>query len=75
MMSEIGKWLLLGGVILFVLGGAFWLAGKIGLPLGELPGDIHAKGERWSIHFPIATCIVISIVLTVLLNLVARLIK
>jgi len=40
--------------------------------LGHLPGDIHYRGKNTSFHFPLATCIVVSIVLTVVLNLVVR---
>ena len=40
--------------------------------LGHLPGDIHYRGKNTSFHFPLATCIVVSIVLTVVLNLVMR---
>lgn len=40
--------------------------------LGHLPGDIDYQGKNASFHFPLATCLVISIVLTVILNLVMR---
>ena len=40
--------------------------------LGRLPGDIHLRGKNWSFSFPIVTCIVISVVLTLLLNLFSR---
>ena len=43
--------------------------------LGHLPGDIHYEGKNASFHFPMVTCIVLSIILTVLLNLVLRLFK
>jgi hypothetical protein len=43
---------------------------SLSLPLGRLPGDVRIRGEGWSFYFPVVTCIVISIVLTVLLNLV-----
>lgn len=65
----IGKWILIVGVVLIVLGAVIWLVESLGLPLGRLPGDIRARGEGWSFSFPIVTCIVVSIVLTVLLNL------
>ncbi len=65
----IGKWTLIFGVVLVVLGAVFWLLESLGLPLGRLPGDIRARGENWSFLFPIVTCILVSVVLTVLLNL------
>ena len=66
-----GKTLILLGAVLIVLGAVFLLAPKIPF-LGKLPGDIHLKGKNWSFSFPVVTCIVISIVLTLLLNLFSR---
>ncbi len=40
----------------------------LGLPLGRLPGDVRVRGEGWAFYFPIVTCIVVSIVLSVLTN-------
>ncbi len=65
----IGKWLLIFGVVLVVVGAAVWLIESLGLPLGRLPGDIRMRGEGWSFSFPIVTSIIVSIVLTVLMNL------
>jgi ABC-type branched-subunit amino acid transport system permease subunit len=61
----IGKWILIFGVVLVVVGAVVWLVESLGLPLGRLPGDIRMRG----FYFPIVTCIIASIVLTVLLNL------
>ncbi len=66
-----GKTLILIGAVLMVLGVVFVLAPKIPF-LGKLPGDIHLKGKNWSFSFPVVTSIVISIVLTLLLNLFWR---
>ncbi|MCY3823503.1 MAG: DUF2905 domain-containing protein [Nitrospinae bacterium] len=66
-----GKTLILLGAVLMVLGLVFVLAPKIPF-LGKLPGDIHLRGKNWSFSFPVVTCIVISIVLTLLLNLFWR---
>ncbi len=65
----IGKGILIFGVVLIVVGAVVWLVESLGLPLGRLPGDIRARGEGWSFSFPVVTCILVSIVLTVLLNL------
>jgi hypothetical protein len=65
----IGKWILIFGVMLVVVGAVVWLIETLGLPLGRLPGDIRMRGQDWSFHFPIVTCIVVSIVLTVVVNL------
>jgi hypothetical protein len=66
----LGKWILVFGVVLVAVGGAIWLVEHWGLPLGRLPGDVRLRGEGWSFYFPITTSILVSIVLTVLLNLV-----
>ena len=65
----IGKWILILGVVLVAVGAVVRLIETLGLPLGRLPGDIRMRGEGWSFHFPIVTCIVVSIVLTVVVNL------
>ncbi len=66
-----GKTLILLGAVLMVLGVVFLVAPKIPF-LGKLPGDIHLRGKNWSFSFPVVTCIVISIVLTLLLNFFSR---
>lgn len=66
-----GKTLILLGAVLMVLGVVFVLAPKIPF-LGKLPGDIHLRGKNWSFSFPVVTSIVISILLTLLLNLFWR---
>ena len=66
-----GKTLILLGAVLMVLGVVFVLAPKLPF-LGKLPGDIHLRGKNWNFSFPVVTCIVISIVLTLLLNLFWR---
>jgi hypothetical protein len=67
---EIGRILVVIGVVLVVVGGLAMLG--IRLPLGRLPGDIAIEGERGGFYFPIVTMIVVSIVLTVLVNLFLR---
>ena len=65
----IGKWIVVLGVVLVVVGAIVWLIESLGLPLGRLPGDVRMRGEGWSFSFPIVTSVVVSAVLTVLLNL------
>lgn len=72
-MENISRYLVIGGVILILLGGGFYLAGRLGLPLGRLPGDIHIEGKNGSFYFPIVTSIIVSLVLTVILNIIIRL--
>ncbi len=72
MMENIGRYLIIGGVILILLGGGFYLAARLGLPLGRLPGDVRIEGTNGSFYFPIVTSILVSVVLTVLLNIIVR---
>lgn len=74
-MENIARYLMLGGILLFLIGGGVYLAVKFGLPLGRLPGDIHMEGENGSFYFPITTSILVSVVLTILLNVIIRLIR
>ncbi|MDX2081009.1 MAG: DUF2905 domain-containing protein [Terrimicrobiaceae bacterium] len=67
-MQEFGKILVLMGIGLAVVGAVLWFAG----PRGWLPGDITVKRENFTIHFPIVTCIVVSIVLTLLFQIFRR---
>jgi hypothetical protein len=73
--SSLGRWIFFVGLGLAALGGLMWLAGRIGLPLGRLPGDIRIEREGFSFYFPLATGIVISLVLTLLLNIVGRFLR
>ena len=70
MSPELGRLLLVIGLVLVVVGGL--AAVGVRLPLGRLPGDIAIEGERGGIYIPIVTMIVISVVLTVLVNLFIR---
>lgn len=71
-MIELGKALLALGLAIAVLGAALLIAGRIGLPLGRLPGDLAYKGKHVSVFFPLGTCILISVVLSLLLYLLSR---
>ena len=71
MNSHVGKILILLGALLIGLGVLFLLSDKIPW-LGRLPGDIQLKGKKWTIYFPLATCIILSILLTLVLWLVSR---
>jgi hypothetical protein len=67
---ELGRFLLVVGVVLVVVGGLA-MAG-IRLPFGRLPGDIAITGERGGLYIPLGTMVVVSVVLTVLFNLLFR---
>jgi hypothetical protein len=66
--QQIGKWLILAGIVIVLLGGLMIVLGRIGL--FRLPGDLDFSGRNWRIYIPIASCIIISIVLTVVLWLI-----
>ena len=74
-MENIGRLLMIGGILLFVVGGLVFLASKFGIPFGRLPGDIRINGEHGSFYFPLASSILISVVLTILLNIIVRFLK
>ncbi len=70
-MEHVARYLIILGIVLVALGGVLLLAGK--LPwLGRLPGDFAFKGKRVTFYFPLTTSIILSIVLTVLLNIFFR---
>jgi hypothetical protein len=71
-LSQIGKLILELGLALVVIGGALMLAGRAGLPLGRLPGDFVYRGKHATVYFPLVTCIVISVVLTLILYVISR---
>ena len=68
LMGEIGKLLIFFGLILIIIGLIFSFAGKIPY-IGKLPGDIYIKKGNFSFYFPITTCIIISIVLTLIFSI------
>jgi hypothetical protein len=70
MSPELGRVLLIIGIVLVVVGGLAMLG--VRLPFGRLPGDIAIEGERGGIYIPIVTMLIISVVLTVLVNLFLR---
>ena len=67
-----GRILVALGVILVVIGGIVILLGRTGVPLGRLPGDFLYRGKNTTFYFPLASSIVISIVLSVVLFLIGR---
>jgi hypothetical protein len=72
-MAETGRLLVMLGVALVVIGGIAMLLGRTGLPLGRLPGDFLYRGKNSAFYFPLASSILISVVLSVVLYLIGRL--
>jgi uncharacterized membrane protein YidH (DUF202 family) len=70
-MGELGKFLVIVGVVLAIVGLILW-SGFAPKWLGRLPGDIRIEREHSAFYFPIVTCIIISIVLSALLSIFRR---
>lgn len=70
-MADLGRWLMLIGVLLVIVGAALLLAPKIPW-LGKLPGDIVLKRENFNFYFPLGTCILLSLLLSLILYLFRR---
>lgn len=71
-MAEFGKLLILFGIVLLVLGLVLVGLGRTTLPLGRLPGDILYRGKHTTFYFPLATSILLSVVLSLVLYVISR---
>ncbi len=69
--SGFGRVLMIVGILLFSVGFVLWIGDRIPFA-GRLPGDIVVRREGFRLYFPIVTCIVVSVVLTLVLNLISR---
>jgi hypothetical protein len=65
-----GKWLIIFGVLLIISG--ILLIFKVPIPFGKLPGDIVIQGKNFSFYFPIVSCIILSIILSLLFYLFSK---
>ena len=72
-MADVARMLVMLGVALVVIGGIVILLGRTGLPLGRLPGDIVYRGKSTTFYFPLASCILISVVISIVFFLIGRL--
>ena len=71
-MENLARWIILAGVALIIIGVLVYGLGKLNIPLGRLPGDIHIEGQNGSFYIPVTSSILISIVLSILVNVIAR---
>jgi hypothetical protein len=71
-MIVVARIFILLGIVLVVVGGLIYLAARLGIPLGHLPGDIRVERGNSTCVFALGTSILLSIVLTILLNLLVR---
>jgi DUF2905 family protein len=67
-MNDLGKLLVIAGLVLAVIGAVLWSGLSRGW-LGRLPGDIHYSKGNFNFYFPVVTCILLSIILTLILRL------
>ncbi len=74
-MIPIGKTLIFIGIGLALVGAGVYFAGRLGLPLGRLPGDIRIERENFRFYFPFTTMVLLSVLLSVGVNLVLRLLN
>lgn len=70
-MQDIGKFLVLTGIIVAAIGGLFMLSGRIPW-IGRLPGDLFIQKKNFTFYFPVATSILLSIVISLILWLAGR---
>lgn len=73
MVTEIGKMLLFLGLVIVGLGLFLMLLGRTNLPIGRLPGDILYRGKHTTFYFPLASSILLSVLLSLVLYVLARL--
>ena len=71
--QKLGKIALLTGIVVSLVGLIIFFLGKIGLL--KLPGDLYFEGKNWKVYFPVVSCLVVSIILTVILLVVGWLLK
>jgi hypothetical protein len=74
-MADLGRLLILIGAVAIVAGLVFIFVGRTNIPLGRLPGDIVYRGKNSTFYFPLATSILVSVVLSVVMYLIGRLRK
>lgn len=72
--DELGKWVMLAGIALVLLGGLLWLLGRIPF-FGNLPGDLRIQTQNVSCFIPIVSMIIVSVVATIILNIIIRIVN
>ena len=72
-MNSAAKLLMISGALLFISGAALYLLSRTGVPFGKLPGDISYEGRNFKVFVPITSMIIVSLLLTLLINIISRL--
>ena len=71
-LNTLARWMILFGLSIAAIGGLIWLLGRSGLPLGRLPGDLRFGSGSFACFIPLGSAILLSLILTLLLNLLVR---
>jgi len=71
--ETLGRWLIVVGLVIALLGGLIWLATRLFPNISQLPGTIRIQSETFTCVFPLLASIIISVFLTIVLNLLVRL--
>lgn len=71
-MTNLGKLLIVFGGVLAIVGVVVMLAGRANLPVGRLPGDIVYRGKNTTFYFPLVTCILLSLVFSIIVWLIGK---
>jgi hypothetical protein len=71
-MGEFGRLLIMSGVVLLIVGCVFLVFGRTNLPFGRLPGDLLYRGKNTVFYFPIASSILLSVVLSLVFYLIGK---
>jgi Protein of unknown function (DUF2905) len=71
-MMPLGRMLIVAGIVLLAAGVLVTFAGRLPIKLGRLPGDIYVQGKNSTFYFPIVTCILVSVLLSVVMWIVRR---
>ncbi len=72
--DELGKWLMIGGLVLALVGAGIWLLGRLPF-FGNLPGDIRIQQGNFGCFFPIVSMILLSVIATIVLNIIIRIVN
>ena len=67
----LGRMLISAGVLLVIIGGIVLLAGRSGLPLGRLPGDVTYRGSRFVVFAPLGTSLLLSLLFSLVLYIIS----
>jgi hypothetical protein len=72
--DDLGKWIVVAGLVLIFVGGLMWLLGRIPF-FGNLPGDLRIQTQNVSCFIPIVSMIIVSVIATIILNIIIRIVN